>query len=337
MTDKLLSYLDETPLDQPYFAFLGYTAPHWPLQAPQAAIKPYESEYQEGWDELRARRMQGAIAAGVVPEHATAVDFEAGMTPWMDLSEPERLLETKKMQVYAGMVSLLDQNVGRLLDALAQRGDLDNTIIVFIADNGAEAHPMERYPSNIEWVEANFDNSLQSIGSRHSYVSLGPSWARATAAPFRASKSKISEGGIRVPAFINMPGSSRTGIDDSYMRVMDLAPTFIDLAGGKVPEDMMGRSLLPRIREGEAVYSTDEFIAAETYGRRMAQQGGWKVLLQAPPYGTGDWQLYNLAEDLGEQNDLSDEFPERRASLIDAWQQYADRVGVINPEVPIRY
>jgi arylsulfatase len=121
------------------------------------------------------------------------------------------------------------------------------------------------------------------------------------------------------------------------MRVMDLAPTFIQLAGGDVPADMMGRSLLPRVLDGKPVYSADEFIAAETYGRRMAQQGNWKVLLQAAPYGTGDWQLYNLAEDLGEQNDLSDEFPERRASLIDAWQQYADQVGVINPEVPIRY
>ncbi len=336
MTDKLLSYIDETPAGQPYFAFLGYTAPHWPLQAPAEDVAAYGSSYQEGWDELRAQRMQGAIEAGVVPEHAVAVDFEAGMTPWAELSAEQRQLATKKMQVYAGMVSRLDQNVGRLLQALARRGDLSNTVIIFLADNGAEAHPMELYQSNVTWVAENFDNSLDSIGTRNSYVSLGPSWARATAAPFRASKSKISEGGIRVPAFVKMPGLN-AGIDTSYMRVMDLAPTFIELAGGEVPEAMMGRSLLPRLQDGTPVYSAEEFIAAETYGRRMVKQGDWKLLLQAPPYGTGDWQLYNLTEDLGEQNDLSDQYPERRAALIAAWQRYADNVGVINPEVPIRY
>ena len=336
MTDKLLSYIEETPVDQPYFAYLGYTAPHWPLQAPAESMLPYRSTYADGWDELRSRRMQGAIDAGVVPPDSVAVDFEAGMKPWADLSDQQRLIESKKMQAYAGMVSRLDENVGRLLAALSDRGDLDNTVIVFLADNGAEAHPMELYLSNAEWVAENFDNSLASIGTRHSYVSLGPSWARATAAPFRASKSKISEGGIRVPAFISLAGS-RTGIDRSYMRVMDLAPTFIALAGGDVPADMMGRSLLPRIMAGEVIYPPDEVVAAETYGRRMARQGDWKVLLQDEPYGTGDWQLYNLADDPGEQNDLSQRFPEKRAMLIEAWQEYADAVGVINPEVPIRY
>jgi arylsulfatase A-like enzyme len=280
--------------------------------------------------------MQGAIDKGVVPESATAVNTEAGVKPWADLDDTERAFETKKMQVYAAMVDRLDENVGRLLEALRQRGDLENTVIVFIADNGAEAHPMERYATNPTWIPANFDNSVDSIGSKRSYVALGPSWARATAAPFRASKSKISEGGIRVPAFVSIHGQA-PAIDASFMRGMDLAPTFMELAGGTVPADMMGRPLLDRWKGGQPAYSEHEIVAAETYGRRMAQRGTWKVLLQDAPYGSGDWQLYDLAQDLGEQHDLSDEYPQLRQNLIDAWADYAAEVGVVDPEIPIRY
>tara|TARA_B100000586_G_scaffold245298_1_gene200711 strand:- start:128 stop:568 length:441 start_codon:yes stop_codon:yes gene_type:complete len=146
----------------------------------------------------------------------------------------------------------------------------------------------------------------------------------------------MAEGGIRVPAFVDMPGSDK-GVDGAYMRVMDIAPTFIDIAGGEKPASMMGRSLLNRWTGGPEPYAKNEIVAAETYGRRMAQQGDWKILLQEPPLGTGDWQLYNLGQDLGEQEDLSEEFPEVRTELITAWEAYAREVGVILPEIPIFY
>ena len=336
MTDKILSYIRETPTGQPWFAFLGYTAPHWPLQAPPEAIAPYQGVYAGGWDHLRNKRMQGAIAAGVANPKSQAVAYEAGMVPWDTLSAADQVYAAKKMQIYAGMVHRMDENVGRLLKALEDSGALANTAVVFLSDNGAEAHVMENYSTNPTWLPASFDNSLQSVGTARSYVSLGPGWARATAAPFRASKSKLSEGGIRVPAFVHLPNGI-TGIDGSYMRVMDLAPTFIELAGGQVPDDMMGRSLLSRLTGGEPAYEADEVVAAETFGRRMAQSGDWKILLQEAPYGTGEWQLYNLAEDPGEQLDLSDQFPDRRTELIKAWQAFADETGVILPDEPIGY
>ncbi len=121
------------------------------------------------------------------------------------------------------------------------------------------------------------------------------------------------------------------------MRVMDLGPSLLELAGADSDAKMMGRSLLTRWQGGSEPYSKDEVIAYEVYGRRGAQQGPWKVLLQEPPYGTGDWQLYNLSQDLGEQEDLSLEHPNIRARLIDEWTRYAQEVGVVNPEVPIRY
>lgn len=336
LTDRLLTYIDSTPAGQPYFAYLAYTAPHWPLQAPAESIAKYRGRYAAGWDALRAARMAGAIAAGVVPPTARAVDFEAGMEPWSELDADGRAQALARMEVYAAMVDRLDENVGRLLAQLRARGDLQNTVIVFMSDNGAEAHDMESEQIHQGWLRANFDNSLENIGTATSYTALKASWARATAAPFRASKSKVSEGGIRVPAFVNLPGGE-ANIDDAYMRVMDLGPTFLTLAGASVPDSMQGRSLLERWQGGAAPYAADEVIAYEVYGRRGAQRGDWKVLLQEPPYGTGEWQLYNLASDLGEQEDLSAEHPVLRDQLIQAWQQYADEVGVVLPEQPIRY
>lgn len=342
MTDKILEYIEESEVGEPFFAYMGYTAPHWPLQAPREDIEKFAGRYDSGWDILRDERMNGARREGVVPAGAEGVAFEAGMLSWDSLEADARRTNSRKMEVYAAMVARLDHNVGRILTSLRERGDLDNTIIVFISDNGAEAHTMELYPQNVEWVADTFDNSLASIGSAGSYVSLGPSWARATAVPFRASKSKISEGGIRVPAFVRIPehltrSLNTDSIDGSYMRVMDLAPTFIELAGGQPPAEMEGRSLWSRWLGGASAYSDSEFIAFETYGRRGVQRGRWKALLQDPPYGTGDWQLYDLDTDLGEQRDLSTEKPRLRSEMIDAWQAYAERVGVILPEEPIRY
>ena len=341
VTDKLIGYISNTPQGQPYFAYLAFTAPHWPLQAPAEDIAKYRGRYTQGWDVLRADRMQGAKQQGVVAADAQAVNSEAGLVAWSSLDASAQAQAMARMEVYAAMVERMDANVGRLLTFLGERGELDNTLIVFIADNGAEAHNMEAHPRHGTWIEDNFDNSVANIGTASSYVALQVGWARAGAAPFRASKSKVSEGGIRVPGFVRLPSTLPAAgagkVDDAYMRAMDLGPTFLDVAGGQATTSMTGRSLLERWQGGAEPYAEDEVIAYEVYGRRGAQRGDWKVLLQEAPYGTGQWQLYNLAQDPGEQEDLSDEHPGLRQSLIDAWQRYADEVGVIPPEQPIAY
>jgi len=342
MTDKILQYIEETPLDQPFFAYLGYTAPHWPLQAPAADIEKQSGNYDAGWDHLREQRMEGARREGVVGVSSVAVATEPGTENWDSIDEPAQKFASRKMEIYAAMVERLDTNVGRVLEQLKQSGRLDNTVVVFTSDNGAEAHPMEVYPQNVEWVANTFNNSLENIGSSDSYATLGPSWARATAAPFRDSKSKISEGGIRVPAFVSFPKpmraqSTQKQVDSSYMRIMDLAPSFIELAGGEPPQGMEGRSLLSRWQGGESPYGANELVAAETYGRRAVRRGKWKALLQGAPYGTGEWQLYNLQTDLGEQNDLAEAHPQLLSELVEGWQAYAERVGVVLPETPILY
>ena len=336
MTDKLISYLAETSTDTPYFAYLGYTAPHWPLQAHAEDLAKYRGRYDEGYQVLHAERMAGAKREGVIANWVTGVSFEPGVVDWQSLDADAKAVEVAKMEAYSAMVDRVDQNIGRLLTVLETRGDLANTLIFFMADNGAEAHVMEALEWNAPWIAANFDNSAGNIGDRSSYVTLGPSWARATAAPFRDSKSKMSEGGIRVPAFVTY-NDLGTGIDAEFMRVMDLAPTFIELAGGETPGDMTGRSLLADWRGDAPAYGPDEAIAGETYNRRYVYRGDWKLLYQEPPYGTGEWQLYNLSDDIGEQHDLAAEHPEVVADLLAHYQKYADEVGVIVPETPIYY
>lgn len=342
MTDKLLEYLRDAPPQKPFFAYLAYTAPHWPLQAPADSIAQYEGLYEDGWDVLRSQRLAGAKRAGVINAAAEEVVFEPGVVPWTGLSATERARQARIMQVYAGMVDRLDENVGRVLQYLQASEQLKNTLIVFLSDNGAEGHQMDRYRDNPTWIPDNFDNTYDSIGSKDSYVVLGPSWARAHTAPFRQTKGRLAEGGIRVPAFVTMPvgGAEPVGhgkLDGAFMRVMDLAPSILELAGSEQPEAMMGRSLLGRWLGGAEPYSSSEIIAGEVFGRRVARKGEWKALYQEPPLGIGDWQLYHLAQDPGEQNDLSDEYPQLRAELIAGWEAYALEVGVILPEVPIRY
>ena len=343
LTQRLINYIDtDQAQHKPFFAYLGFTAPHWPLQAPPEDINKYADRYLDGWDQLRLQRMQGARQSGVVPPDASAVDFEAGMQPWDELDLSQQALEARTMAVYSAMVDRLDQNVGHLLDYLRQSQVLDNTVIIFLSDNGAEAHRMEEPANRDGWIEQNFDDDLSAIGTAASYVTLGPAWARATAVPFRASKSKMSEGGTRVPAFVSLPQHRRVEaagsgtIDASYHRVMDLLPSLLHAAGLTIPASVRGKSQWSRWLGGSAVYQ-DTTVAAELYGRRMARRGDWKILLQEAPYGTGEWQLYNLAEDLGEQHDLSAQYPQVRTELIQAWQRYAQEVGVLLPEHPISY
>jgi arylsulfatase len=246
------------------------------------------------------------------------------------------------------MIRRLDWNVGRLMAQLEASGERDNTVVIFISDNGAEGHLMEAYPSFVPWLAANYDNSYANIGRKGSFVSLGPGWAHAANGPLRLYKGYMSEGGTRVPAILNFGGLPVTGsVSSAYATVMDLAPTLLDLAnaprpgaiyGGRDVLPMRGVSLQPLLmNDRNYVHLPGESIGWELFGRRVLQRGDWKALWLTPPHGPGTWELFDTTVDPGETVNLAERHPAVLAELAADWEAYARSSGVILPSEPVGY
>jgi len=207
-TDKLIEYLGEAhDGGRPFFAYLGYTAPHWPLQATEEYIDRYAGAYDEGWDVLRARRAAGLAAAGIIGPDVGVPDRLPFVPAWQGLAREQQRSEAREMELYAAMVENLDANIGRLFDYLREIGEYDDTLIMFFSDNGAEGNPI----MEAEWTWKGYDNGYDNLGRAGSYVAYGAGWAQASTAPFRLFKTFPSQGGIRVPAIVLAPVDVSSG------------------------------------------------------------------------------------------------------------------------------
>ncbi|HEY0300563.1 MAG TPA: arylsulfatase [Rhizomicrobium sp.] len=340
-TDKMIEYLDAAP-DAPFFAYLAFSAPHWPLQAPDDLIAKYRGRYDDGPDALRAARLRKLIELGLCPPDIVPHPVVARSKPWEEMSDAERAVSARTMEVYAAMVERIDWNVGRLVAHLEAKGALDDTVIVFLSDNGAEGALIEAVPvfgpMLMEFIAAHYDNRLENIGRPNSYVWYGPRWAQAATAPSRLYKTHTSEGGIRVVAFATGKALGRQGIGTAFATAMDIAPTLLELAGvehpgtswqGRKVEAMRGRSLVPYLRgDSETVHTEATATGWELFGRCAIRRGDWKALLLPPPDGPGHWQLYDLSRDPGETDDRAAAEPARLAGLIEDWQRYVEETGV---------
>ena len=343
--DTLMRYIGErSPQDEaPFFAYLAFTAPHFPLQAPDDSIARYKGRYDGGYDRLFVDRLDAAKRLGLVPASARGGDPYPGQPRWDALTLPQQATEARRMEIFAAMVTDVDTHVGRVLDFLRARGDLDHTIVVFMSDNGAEGHHMET-----EWVELAehaarcCDNSLANMGRPGSYVWLGPNWARASTAPFKWFKGHFSEGGVRAPLIVSYPALKTTGLTDAVASVADVMPTVLDLVGvprpgaqfaGRAVAPITGVSLRPLL-EGRApsAHAPDNETAGELFGKRFVAEGSLKALLLPKPHGTGQWQLYDLDADPSETTDLARVRPVDLARLRGRWDRYAARNRVIVPD-----
>jgi len=336
--DKLASQLQAGKAStKPFFAYLSFTAPHWPLQAPPKVIAKYKGRYDAGYDALRDQRLKRQVALGLLD--AKTVPHNADLAPvWSSLSPEQQANESKRMEVYAAMVDEMDQAIGRVVQTLKATGQYDNTVILFLADNGAEGARLDE-PSMgmVNAAHAKADNSTQNIGTATSYEALGPGWATAATAPSWRVKAYATEGGTRAVAFLAGPGI-RQGIGAAYTHVADVTPTVLDLAHVAAPgTSFQGRTVSP-IRghswagwlQGKTtqVYAPTTPVGEELFGGRNLRQGDWKIT----DLGDGEWRLFNVAADPGETRDLSTQEPARKAQLEKAWNDYAAQVGVILPE-----
>jgi arylsulfatase A-like enzyme len=204
-TDKLLQYLDERPDDgRPFFAYLPFSAPHWPLQAPAEVVERYRGRYDAGPDALREQRLARQQALGLLDPSVAAHPVVAPTAEWAALDDEARAFSARTMEVYAAMVERLDWNVGRVIEHLKATGEFDNTFVLFLSDNGAEGALLEALPifgpDLQRFIRDYYDNSLGNVGRGNSYVWYGPRWAQAATAPSRLYKAFTTEGGIRVSA-----------------------------------------------------------------------------------------------------------------------------------------
>ena len=344
-TTRLLEFLDARDAARPFFAYLPFSAPHFPLQAPADLIAKYRGRYDAGPGVLRERRLAALKRLGLVAPDVVPHDVVANSAPWEELSPDEKAFSARTMEVYAAMVERMDFNVGRVVDWLKRHGVFDHTLILFLSDNGAEGAVMEALPIAgpmvAKFIAENFDNRLENLGRHDSYIWYGPRWVQAATAPSRLHKAFTTEGGIRVVAFAHHPALGRAAqIGHAFSTVMDLPPMLLELAGAEHPGEswhgrkiapLRGRSMLSYLEgTADAVHPPDYSAGWELFGRRAIRQGDWKaVYIPVPSWGSAPWQLYDLAKDPGETNDLAAVHPDVLQALLDLWKRYTDETGVL--------
>ena len=339
-TDELIGFIESNGNDgQPFFAVAAYTAPHAPLQVPDDYLHRYAGRYDAGYDALRERRFEELKRAGIVGPDARMPPRNPAIAPWSELSESRRRVEARKMELYAALVENLDSHVGRLLDYLRVQGLSENTLVIFLSDNGAAAEDFYNRGIRMPYVRRHYDNNYANMGKPGSWVSYGAPWAEASSAPFQRYKTFTLQGGIVSPLIIAGAGVNHANvITDTYVTVMDIAPTLIELAGGVYPEGgdvspMLGETMLPLLsgRSGR-VHEDDYVTTLHHQGRAFVRQGRWKLVTRVDPFDESGFELYDIEADPGETRDLKAEAPGVYGRMIELWREERRKLGIILPE-----
>jgi arylsulfatase A-like enzyme len=347
-TDKTIQYIDEGRGDgKPFFAYMAFTAPHGPLQVPDEWLRRYKNRYDEGWDGIRYERLARMREMGLLDADVNTADRLSFLPRSSALAPAARVALGRKMEIYASMVEYMDDQIGRVFDYLKETGQYDNTVVIFISDNGAEGNDLRAMMSGqagslgfLHGMNNFAEDGHNSIGRKGTYTEYGPAWAQVSMAPFRIYKGWTAEGGIRSPLIVSGPGVKGAGTinKQATLHVMDIVPTVLELAGVEHPATFEGREIAPvqgkswlGMMEGKAQSprTADDWLGWELFGNRAIRQGDWKITSLLEPLGTGDWQLFNLTSDPGEQIDLSAEFPEKMMALAALWDEYQKMNGVI--------
>ncbi len=330
-TDKLIEFIKGGRDGKPFFAFAAYTSPHWPLQAPRKNDR-YQGRYDVGYDSLRRLRFESLKKAGIVPKDHQFPPRLASIPEWNSLTPEAKRIESRKMELYAAMVDNLDEQIGRLIDFLKQEGLYDNTVIVFMSDNGAGAEDFYVQKPYADFISPRYDNRYENMGAINSFVSYGPQWAKAGAAPFSYYKGYGTEGGTVAPLIIKGGmWSARKEPRRELVTVMDLAPTFLELAGAAYPgkrgtgetRPMLGESMVTYLSgKSAAVHDSTYVTGMWSGGNASFRRGRWKLVNTERPYREGRLKLYDVVNDPGETTDLSKARPATYQAMMERWRQY---------------
>ena len=318
-TDHAIAYLDEyADDDRPWFLFVSYTAPHHPLQAPEEEIAKYRGKYTVGWDVVRQRRWQRMNELGIAAGNWQLSPRDKIVPAWEDARDKEQwdLL----MAVYAAMVDRMDQNIGRLLQKIQELGEEDNTLVLFLSDNGACA-------------EVNNQTPDIPPGPIDSYRTYDPPWANASDTPFRKYKMWTHEGGICTPLVARWPAVIEAGVITRQPgHVIDFMPTFCELAGIEIPMEKQGVTIHPT--EGQSLVpilngetrEAHEWLFWEHLDRKAVRRRDWKLVgRRGDPHDMKIWELYDLKTDRMETRNVAHKYPDRAAAMAKAWRSWAER------------
>lgn len=324
---------------QPFLMYLAFQANHIPVQAPAEAVARQRGRYDAGWHAIRERRRARAVELGLIPATAPMANWP-GLENWNALDAQRRAYDARRMEVYAAMAETMDAQIGRLREEIRRLGEDENTVFVFLSDNGAEPSDPYEYLTGRLWLMSQYTRAVDRLGGVGAYATIGRNWASASAAPLATHKFYAGEGALRVPMIIRGPGLLPAGVQGgrivgSFTHVTDIAPTLLDLAGVTRPggeggiEVMAGKSLVPVLQGARASNrAPSETLGFELAGNAALFSGDLKLVRNMPPVGSGDWQLFDIANDPGETRDLRVERPTEFARLSEAYRVFErdDRV-----------
>jgi arylsulfatase len=331
ITDHAITFVKEQQKEnKPFFLYLAFNAPHWPLQALPEDIEKYKGRYDIGWDSLRQERIQRQKKLRIIDEKQIIAARDKDVPQWSNLTYDQKQLWKSKMEVYAAMVDRVDQNIGRVLATLKELKKDDNTLIVFISDNGAQGG----YSNNNRKPQRNSG----PIGTAGSYDYQEQSWAYVSNTPYRQYKNNMHEGGISSPFIAWFPKQIKAGtFVQGTAHLIDIAPTFYAIAGATYPQkfngvtinNLVGKSLVPVLNGTTTVAPREEPIFWERAGNRAVRKGKWKIVSTYPSYA---WELYDLDIDRGETIDVAAKFPDVVNDLSALYFKWTERTGVVDYE-----
>jgi len=355
ISDQAVAYIDQHASKhgaQPFFEYVAYTAPHWPLHAHEADIAKYKGRFDAGWDALREARLEKLVASGILKDSWRLTERDPSQPPWTQAQADEqfRAWTLRCMEVYAAQIDRMDQGIGRIIAALERTGQLDNTVVIFLADNGACAEDIPEGVTIDELVNklmiarattrsgepVHFGNDTGRMpGPENTYQSYGTAWANLSNTPFRLYKHWIHEGGISTPLIVHWPNgiTDKGGIRHAPGYLPDIMATVLELTGtpypaifeGRAIDPLEGRSLLPVFGQDGGARPP---MFWEHEGNAAVRIGQWKLVKRYPL----DWELYDLEADRTELHDLASQHPARVADMAAQYDAWAARCGVIARE-----
>ncbi len=312
--------------DRPFFCYVAHTAPHWPLHAKPADIDKYQGKYDAGWDVLRKQRLERMVKLGLIDRSWKPNTRDNQVPAWQKLDDAKKNLMALKMAIYAAQIDIVDQGIGRIVAALKETGQFDNTLFLVLADNGGCA----------EGGHFGFDRKgNKKLGTDASFSSYGKGWANASNTPFREYKHWVHEGGIATPLIAHWPAGIPTDRQGQLVHqtghLIDIMATCVDIAGATYPQQfsenpikpMEGRSLIPAFHNKSIAR---EALYWEHEGNRAIRAGKWKLVAKGK---SGPWQLFDMEADRTETKNLAKAMPDKVQSLAAQWQAWAKRADVL--------